>query len=172
MIPNYYECSCCRERFEFAFREVYYHLGSDPAEGTVLDDNLLSIPVRPGWCKDCHCLSLVEDIAPLRNFESAYGAVKQGRPVEYPVPTEYCDPDVAIELVGAYLRWRLGRKRRARALCCGGSSYVFMFWGSLIAALLLWGPGKWSVDRFTTPWLRTRVFGGNTTGGAQYTHAA
>jgi len=47
-----------------------------------------------------------------------------------------------------------------------------MFWGSLIAALLLWGPGKWSVDRFTTPWLRTRVFGGNTTGGAQYTHAA
>lgn len=34
-----------------------------------------------------------------------------------------------------------------------------MFWGSLLAALLLWGPGKWSVDRFTTPWLRARVCG-------------
>jgi putative oxidoreductase len=34
-----------------------------------------------------------------------------------------------------------------------------MFWGSLLAALLLWGPGKWSVDRFTTPWLRSRICG-------------
>jgi putative oxidoreductase len=34
-----------------------------------------------------------------------------------------------------------------------------MFWGSLLAALLLWGPGRWSVDRFTAPWLRARVLG-------------
>lgn len=34
-----------------------------------------------------------------------------------------------------------------------------MFWGSLLAALLLWGPGKWSVDRFAAPWLRSRVCG-------------
>src|SRR5258705_450908 len=36
-----------------------------------------------------------------------------------------------------------------------------MFWGSLLAALLLWGPGRWSVDRFTAPWLRQRVLGVN-----------
>ncbi len=34
-----------------------------------------------------------------------------------------------------------------------------MFWGSLLAALLLWGPGKWSVDRFASPWLRSHLFG-------------
>jgi putative oxidoreductase len=28
------------------------------------------------------------------------------------------------------------------------------FWGSLLAALVLWGPGRWSIDRFVAPaWL-------------------
>lgn len=26
-----------------------------------------------------------------------------------------------------------------------------VFWGSLLAGLVLWGPGKWSVDRFVAP---------------------
>jgi putative oxidoreductase len=34
-----------------------------------------------------------------------------------------------------------------------------VFWGSLLLALLLWGPGRWSVDRFMVPWLRAHVFG-------------
>lgn len=126
MIPSYYECSSCRERFEFGFREAYYYLGSGSVEGSALDDALLSIPVRPGWCKDCGCVCIVEDIAPLRTFEAAYGAVRQGRPVEYPVATECYEPEVANELAAAYLRWRLGRRRAARALCCGGSDYLFM----------------------------------------------
>jgi putative oxidoreductase len=32
-----------------------------------------------------------------------------------------------------------------------------LFWGSLLAALLLWGPGRWSVDRFAAPWVRSRL---------------
>jgi putative oxidoreductase len=34
-----------------------------------------------------------------------------------------------------------------------------LFWGSLLAALLLWGPGRWSLDRFTAPRLRAHLFG-------------
>ena len=34
-----------------------------------------------------------------------------------------------------------------------------VFWGSLLLALLLWGPGRWSLDRFVIPRLRARVFG-------------
>lgn len=126
MIPNYYECNSCGERFLFGFREAYYHLGTGPVEGSVLDKAVLAIPVRPGWCKDCGCVCIVEDIAPLRAFEAAYAVVKQGRPIEYPAATENYEPEVATELAGAYLRWRMERRRAARALCCGGSRYVFM----------------------------------------------
>lgn len=34
-----------------------------------------------------------------------------------------------------------------------------IFWGSVLIGLLLWGPGRWSLDRFVWPWLRGRVFG-------------
>jgi putative oxidoreductase len=34
-----------------------------------------------------------------------------------------------------------------------------VFWGCLLIALLLWGPGRWSVDRFMIPQLRAWVFG-------------
>jgi putative oxidoreductase len=34
-----------------------------------------------------------------------------------------------------------------------------VFWGSLLLALLLWGPGRWSLDRFVIPKLRAWVFG-------------
>jgi len=46
-----------------------------------------------------------------------------------------------------------------------------LFWGSLLAALLLWGPGRWSVDRFTAPWLRAHVLGEREAAG-RYTGAA
>jgi putative oxidoreductase len=32
-----------------------------------------------------------------------------------------------------------------------------IFWGSVLVGLLLWGPGRWSLDRFVWPWLRQRV---------------
>jgi hypothetical protein len=126
MIPSYYECRSCRERFEFGFREAYYYLGPGSVEGSVSDDALLCAPVRPGWCRACSCVCIVEDIAPLRTFEAAYGAVRQRRPVSYPLATECYEPEVASELAGTYLRWRMGRKHAARALCCGGSNYIFM----------------------------------------------
>ncbi len=34
-----------------------------------------------------------------------------------------------------------------------------IFWGSLLIGLLLWGPGRWSLDRFVWPWLHQRVIG-------------
>jgi putative oxidoreductase len=46
-----------------------------------------------------------------------------------------------------------------------------LFWGSLLAVLLLWGPGRWSLDRVAAPWLRRRVFGGQDRAG-RYTGAA
>ena len=33
-----------------------------------------------------------------------------------------------------------------------------VFWGSLLAGLLLWGPGQWSLDGVLVPRLRQRVF--------------
>lgn len=36
---------------------------------------------------------------------------------------------------------------------------LHQFWGSLLAALLLWGPGRWSLDRWVVPWLRTHIVG-------------
>jgi putative oxidoreductase len=30
-----------------------------------------------------------------------------------------------------------------------------VFWGSLLLGLVLWGPGRWSLDRFVLPRLRT-----------------
>jgi putative oxidoreductase len=46
-----------------------------------------------------------------------------------------------------------------------------IFWGSLLAALLLWGPGRWSLDRIAAPWLRARVLG-DQAGMASYPGAA
>ena len=37
-----------------------------------------------------------------------------------------------------------------------------VFWGSLLAGLLLWGPGRLSIDHFLLPWLRSCVLGGTT----------
>jgi putative oxidoreductase len=32
-----------------------------------------------------------------------------------------------------------------------------VFWGSLLLGLLLWGPGRWSLDRFVLPWLQRQI---------------
>ncbi len=44
-----------------------------------------------------------------------------------------------------------------------------VFWGCLLIALLLWGPGRWSMDRFMIPRLRARVFGQQPQAEARYT---
>jgi putative oxidoreductase len=45
------------------------------------------------------------------------------------------------------------------------------FWGSLLAALVLWGPGRWSLDRVVAPWLRVWASAGQPADG-RYTGAA
>jgi putative oxidoreductase len=46
-----------------------------------------------------------------------------------------------------------------------------LFWGSLLALLLLWGPGRWSLDHWVAPALRRRVFGSAAGAGSRYTAA-
>jgi hypothetical protein len=126
-LPVHYACSSCQEKFEFAFREASYLVGPPPVDGLVSVDDVLETPVRPAWCKDCGCVSLAEDIAPLRAFEDACGAVRSGRGATYPVfVSEHTPVQEALAELGAYMRWRLARRHGARALCCGGSNYQFM----------------------------------------------
>ena len=47
-----------------------------------------------------------------------------------------------------------------------------VFWGSLLAALLLWGPGRLSLDRFLVPRLRAWVFGTRPDAMGRYTAAS
>ena len=126
MLTNHYVCGTCREEFHFSFRHACYHVGVSPIDKSVADTALISVPVRPAWCKDCGILAVAEDIAPLRAFEDAYGAVRGGRIVEYPVETDGLDSTEAEKEVGRHLRWRMGRRRAARVLCCGGSNYQWM----------------------------------------------
>ena len=43
-----------------------------------------------------------------------------------------------------------------------------VFWGSLLAALVLWGPGRWSLDDLVIPRLRAWVFGAHAGAPAGY----
>jgi hypothetical protein len=126
MFPSNYICTGCRETFHFGFRRAQYYVGTAPLGRRADGFDLLDLPVRPGWCKDCEGLCLIEDIAPLRAFEAAYGAVRQGQVIDYPVETENFDASMAQEEVGRYLQWRMARRHAPRALCCGGSNHQFM----------------------------------------------
>jgi hypothetical protein len=125
-IPNYYKCGSCHEKLDFKVRAACYYIGTSAFEKGVAEAELLAIPVRPGWCKDCEALCLVEDIAPLRVFEDAYGAVRCGREIEYPVFGEFWDQAGLQANVANFLRWRMERIHPARALCCGRSNYQLL----------------------------------------------
>lgn len=126
MLPDFYVCTSCDKRFNFKFREAYYYVDAAPAHKQIADADLLWVNVRPAWCKDCECVCVVEDIAPLRRFDDAYGAARTGRPVEYPAYTAYMKAPDALRELGDQLRWRMGRRHAARTLCCGGSRYQRM----------------------------------------------
>lgn len=128
MLPTYYICTACGERFEFTRREAVYVTSGDavPLAGQLRDGDLLQVPVRPGWCNDCDKVTIVEDIASLRDFENAYGAVRASKTIEYPLDTTGLAADEAQVAVETYLRWRMGRHHAPRALCCGGDRFQFL----------------------------------------------
>jgi hypothetical protein len=126
MLPNKYSCNSCGEIFEFSFRKALYHLGSAALDAPINGHDLLLVPVRPAWCKECGSVCLVEDIAPVRTFEAAYATVRAGKPIDYPIESAHWDPEDVEPVVAAYLSWRLQRGRPARALCCGRTSYQFL----------------------------------------------
>lgn len=128
MLPSLYACTSCGEQFELSRGSALYYFNFDSAPlGSQLSyDDLFTVPVRPGWCKDCASVCLVEDIAPIRAFEDAYGAVRVGRSVEYPASTECLSAEQAQAEMAAYLRWRLERRHPARALCCGRTNYQLL----------------------------------------------
>lgn len=125
MLPNYYLCTACRERFDFALREAVYYVGgrSGRLDGEVHGSQLLEVPVRPAWCLDCATVTLVEDIAPVRAFENAYGLVRAGKDVEYPTFSEGMSRQESQDTMGTHLRWRIDRRHVPRVLCCGGGRY-------------------------------------------------
>lgn len=125
MLPTYYRCSSCQQKFEFEFREAWYCLDAAPIDSPVSDASLLEIPVRPAWCKACECITIVEDIPPLRAYEDAYAAARAGRAIAFPILSEFGDPE-SIRALEMYVRWRMGRRSAPRALCCGGSNYQLM----------------------------------------------
>lgn len=127
MLPDYFQCIACREKFTYTLRDAYYYVGVAPVSPSVDSRSLLPIPARSAWCKDCDALCIAEDIAPLRTIEAAYGAASRGQEVEYPIETCFTnDPHEAAAAVAPYLRWRMGRRHAARALCCGGTNFQFM----------------------------------------------
>lgn len=111
------------EKFPFNVREVLYYVGEAALGNQVAEDDLLTPPLRPAWCKDCESVCVVEDIVTVRELENIYGAVRSGTVVEYPISTQYMTPEAAAQEVEPYLRWRMGRRHPARALCCGGVNF-------------------------------------------------
>lgn len=126
MIPNYYVCTSCLEKFEFRFRDACYFIGTEPLGKKVTEADLLPTPARPAWCNHCEAMCLVEDIASSRDFESAYAAVRSGLPIDYPIASANFESTQAEAIAGNFLRWRISRRRDARALCCGRENYQFM----------------------------------------------
>jgi hypothetical protein len=127
-LPNYYACTGCGETFNFASRDAFYCFSRQALspDTKLAGVDLLSVPARPGWCSDCGTVCLVENIEPLRAFELAFGAVKAGKQIEYPVSTEHMDRQAALDATESFLRWRIERHRPARALCCGRTNYQLL----------------------------------------------
>lgn len=127
-LPSHYACTGCGETFNFSQRDARYCFDSDAAlsNGQLVGSALHDVPARPGWCKDCATVCLVEDIAAVQAFEAALGAVRAGRAVEYPLVTEYLSAQEARERAENYLRWRMGRRHPPRALCCGRTNFQFL----------------------------------------------
>ncbi|MBC3908002.1 hypothetical protein [Undibacterium umbellatum] len=126
MFPNEFRCSSCQTTFRAPFREAYYYLGSVAMGQQVEDSQLLEIPLRPAWCKDCACLCAAEDILPLRDFENAYGAARAGKEIDYPLHSAFMDSEQVVSEVGHYLRWRMARRHAPRVLCCGGTNFQYL----------------------------------------------
>ena len=126
MLPSKYCCSSCNESFFFPFADAYYYLGKAAAGQLIASKDLLAVPMRPAWCKDCASLCPVEDIATVRDFENAYGALRSGKQIEYPFSSENLDTDVALSNMAVYLQWRMTRRHAPRALCCGGNRFQYM----------------------------------------------
>jgi hypothetical protein len=126
MVPNYYACSSCQEKLEFSFRSACYYVGSAPLAQQIAEADVLFAPARPAWCKDCEHICIAEDIAPLRAFEDAYGTVRAGLSVEYPIQSECWEPTEALDKLAAHLRWRMERRHAPRVLCCGGANFQFL----------------------------------------------
>src|SRR5262249_26076231 len=112
----------------FAQREARYYFDFDsaPLGNQLSGGDLADVPVRPGWCKTCSKVCLVEHIEPLRVFEDAYGFGRTGKPVQYPIDTEHLHPQEALDALEAFLKWRMERRHLARALCCGGTHFQFL----------------------------------------------
>jgi hypothetical protein len=106
--------------------DVGYYLGSLPVGAQIADADFMAMPARPAWCKDCENVCKAEDIAPLRAFENALGAVRAGVAIEYPFDSRNVDPAHLHNAVAAALTWRMERRRPARALCCGGSHFQYL----------------------------------------------
>jgi hypothetical protein len=46
--------------------------------------------------------------------------------VEYPVESTCMSTEQALDSLAVYLRWRMGRRHEARALCCGRRNYQLL----------------------------------------------
>jgi len=124
--PSYYVCTGCNTQFSFEFQDPVYYFGETPLGAQLLDAETFPIPVRPGWCKTCAKLCVVEDIQPLHTFEASYGAVRAGKVVEYPEQTLNFELPQSAARIRTYLRWRMSRLHQPRALCCGGTDYQLL----------------------------------------------
>ncbi|MFL6656779.1 MAG: hypothetical protein ACJ8GW_01805 [Massilia sp.] len=124
--PTAFACSACGEKYLMPAWDVGYFLGKLPFGSKIADADLMSMPVRPAWCKDCDKVCKAEDIAPLRVFENALGATRAGVPIEYPFDSRDMDPAHVRNEMAAALAWRMARRGAARALCCGGSNFQYL----------------------------------------------
>lgn len=123
---SYYECSQCREQFQFKIGLVYHCLQVSADRLSVQDADVFEVPTRPIWCLQCEAVSKVEDLGQLREYEYALGMARRGKTVKYPLYTTGYEPEREMQELELMLAWRMGRRNPARALCCGGQQYQLL----------------------------------------------